>query len=353
MSYREYSTIFLTLVLLVSCTALPIITEKKPEFKDGIAEEYYNRALISMEEKNFAFALTLLIRAQRRDPENPKINREVDKLVSSLNSKAVYKNEMIQIGKGLLSPLQFILTYERGNESYPVADMPVFFFFNKGEGVLTENAVTNDLGLAKCYVESIKDFEGMIKIQALVSLNSDDQFITLNSLTREYIFSSISLFDLRYSISMLIDMENPVEKEFFPSFCNRALEIFTENEFSHVTCDTAVNRILFTSAFTHDKPSIQLLANSYGAEIVILLKVTSSFASSPSTDFFFSNAHAEIKIIDTREFIVQFEEETFDKGAGQFKRDSEYQAILNAINRLNDKLDGYIQQLRRTNGIHS
>jgi hypothetical protein len=306
-----------------------------------------------MEEKNFVLALTLLFRAQRRDPENSRINREKDKLVSSLNSEVVYKNEIIQRGKGISSPLQFILTYERGNKSYPVADMPVFFSFNEGEGVLTENAATNDLGLAKCYVENIKDFERLIKIQALVSLTIDDQLITLNSLTREYIFSSISPFDLRYSIYMLIDMENHVEKEFFPGFCSRALEIFTENEFFHVTCDTAVNRTLFSRAFSHDIPSIQLLSNAYGAEIVILLKLTSSFASSPSADFFFSNAHAEIKIIDTREFIVQFEEETFDKGAGRSKKESEYQAILNAINRLNEKLDGYIQQLRRTNGIHS
>ncbi len=353
MSYREYSTIFLMLILMVSCTALPIITEIEPVFKDRITEEYYNRALISMEENNFTTALTLLIRAQRRDPENSKINREVDRLVSSLKSKVFYKNEIIQRGKGIMSPLQFLLTYERGNKRYPVPDMPVFFSFNEGEGVLTENAITNDLGIAKCYVESITDFERMITIQARVSLTVDDQFITLNSLTREYIFSSVSPFDLRYGLSILIDMENPVQMEFFPIFCRRALDIFNENGFSTVKCDTAVNRTLFSSAFAHDKSSIQLLANASRAEKVILLKVTSSFASSPASDFFFSNARADIKIIDTQEFIVQFEGETFEKGAGQSKSDSEYQAILNAINRLNDKLDDYIQQLRRTNEIHS
>ena len=59
--------ILLIALYLFSCTALPKRTER---IVDTISEDYYNKALIALQEKNISRALTFLLLAQKRSPES-------------------------------------------------------------------------------------------------------------------------------------------------------------------------------------------------------------------------------------------------------------------------------------------
>ncbi len=341
--------VLLSIILwIASCTGLQKVYHIEVEPRDKIAEEYYREALVKLKEKNISEALILLLRATHHNPHDSKIKRELNRLVSSLESEVDYRSEVIQKGSGLESPLQYILYYKTDRGKHPVSDIPVRFTFREGRGILTENAITNDLGIAKCFIEEITDFDRTIIIDATIFMDIHQEEIVFDPLTQEYVFRNISIFDTPHSIVLYVDK---VPDNCPPGLCAIALEPFHAHGFSDVRCYYSENKDLFQSAFSLDKSATSLLKNDTQSDIVVLLKVKPSFVMRQSIDFYLYDALAEIKIIDTHTFLLQFEENTTERGAGRSSEESEYQAILSAIRSLNRKVDEYLSRLRRRNGI--
>jgi len=346
------SPIYLVLLSIIlwiaSCTGLQKVYQIEVEPRDKIAEEYYREALVKLKEKNISEALILLLRATHHNPHDSKIKRELNRLLSSLESEGNYRSEVIQKGSGLESPLQYILYYNTSRGKHPVSDIPVRFTFRVGRGILTENAITNDLGIAKCFIEKITDFDRAIIIEATIFLDIHQEETVFDYLTQEYVFRNISIFDVPHSIVLYVDK---VPDNCPPGLCDEALEPFHAHGFSDVRCYCIENKDLFRSAFLLDKSAITLLNNDTQSDIIVLVRIKPSFVMRQSIDFYLYDALAEIKIIDTHTFLLQFEENTTERGAGRSSEESEYQAILSAIRSLNKKVDEYLSRLRRRNGI--
>jgi len=346
------SPIYLVLLSIIlwiaSCTGLQKVYQIEVEPRDKIAEEYYREALVKLKEKNISEALILLLRATHHNPHDSKIKRELNRLLSSLESEGNYRSEVIQKGSGLESPLQYILYYNTSRGKHPVSDIPVRFTFRVGRGILTENAITNDLGIAKCFIEKITDFDRVIIIEATIFLDIHQEETVFDHLTQDYVFRNISILDVPHSIVIYVDK---VPDNCPPGLCDEALEPFHAQSFSDVRCCCIENKDLFQSAFSLDKSAVTLLNNDTQSDIIVLLMVKPSFVMRQSIDFYLYDALAEIKIIDTHTFLLQFEENTTERGAGRSSEESEYQVIVSAIRSLNKKVDEYLSRLRRRNGI--
>ncbi len=343
------SPLILTITILSSCVAIPVTQDVSRPSENPISEDYYKRALEAVDERDIHRALLLLIKALEKDPDNTKIKIEIDNLVSSLLSESHYRMETITKGKGLSNPLYFLLYYKRDEELYPVYDMPIHFQFTDGMGLLTADAITNDAGIAKCYVERIDNYDQTISIEASIVLESDDRSIQLDSLSQSYTFSSISILDQPQRVYIYFESTDTLETSAqFTYLSGFITEIFFENGFSDVECIYMKEKILFNRALSMDLASINVLAN---AENLVLTRINTSFISQQSVDFFFSSANIMIQIIDPGSLTILYRDEVQKKGAGSTRERSAYQAVVNAMNELGKNVDLYLKELRKVHGV--
>jgi hypothetical protein len=321
--------------------------EERPGAKlDPIAEEYLAEARVSLDRGEVASALVSLLRAGARSPGNKKVEKELEEITGSMRSEAYYTPETVQMGKGLSSPLQFVLTYRSGNEPVPLADIPVRFDFAKGSGVLTGEAVTNDLGIAKCYVESITDAAEGVLIVGRVVLRADDLAVEIDSLTRTYEFTSFSIFDTPHVLLISGDETHPLPEDVSKTMCGKVQALFSGKGFSRFACGTVTHPSLFRRAMELDRSAVRLLGDEQGAKVLLLLDVRPSFLSQPSSDFYFYRASLTVKMIDVQSFRLYFESTKEERGAGPTSDLAEQQAVGNALGRLSADLELYIATLR-------
>jgi hypothetical protein len=336
-----------------SCAQFSLKGEKAPLKRKGdrIAEDYYNMAMEAIGEEKIAYGIEMLLKAQTRDPGNREIKDALGKVIGSLGSEVFYKQEIIRKGKGLSKPLQFILFYDSKDKRTPVSDVTVDFQFLEGNGVLTGQAVTNDLGIAKCYVEDLSGFKSSVVIEAKVMFSAGESVLEPESLRKEFSFRNISLFDVPHRLIMHVKSGQEVKKEYYPNLCNEVLRPFLENGFSVVTCNYEFHRAIFERAFDLDRPSVQVLKTEEGAEIFVLFLITGGIISKQTQDFFMSQAHVSMKIVDTETYALLHEVQKTETGAGPSDEASLYRAILNALARINEDIISYVEELRRTYGL--
>jgi hypothetical protein len=313
---------------------------------DPIAEEYLAQAGLFLDGGDVASALTALLRARARSPRNRKVERGIREITGSMRSEAFYAPEPLQLGKGISSPLQFLLTYENGSEAVPVAGMPVDFDFVKGSGVLTGKAITNDLGIAKCYVESVTDAAEGVLIRGRVILRVDDLEAELDQLTRTYEFSSFSIFDAPHTLLVSGGETHPLPDDVPPEVCAALQALFTAKGFTRFACGAVTHPSLFRRAMELERPAVRLLGDEQGAKVLLLLDVRTAFLSQPSPDFHFFNASLTVKMIDVESFHLYFESTKEERGAGPTPDLAERQAVRNALVRLSADLESYLRTLR-------
>jgi hypothetical protein len=345
-----------SLFLLLSCTTIPRGPSVRP--MDSVAREYYAEAVENLEGGDIARALLLLYTARERSPRDRDIRAEIERVVSSLEPEAVYRKELIRKGKGLESPLQYILTYGTGDERVPVFDMPVSFTFIQGSGLLTEEAVTDDLGIAKCYVEDIRDFSDLVIIEAGVVLQAGGARIEPESLKRQFVFRDVSILDLPHLVLVRIVDPDPssAAEAAVPlpadlNLCGTASEPFYRNGFSRLSCAPADDPRIFDRAFSMDRSALALLKNQRNTGMFVLIRLTPAFFQQQSADFFLYQTAAEMKIIDAESFSLQFETSSREKGAGRTAREALDRSLVRSVEGLNERVDEYIARTRRKDGI--
>jgi len=290
--------------------------------------------------------------ADKKNPDNQDIKNDLNKLYDSIESEAFYKKETIKKGHGLKAPLQFILSYKEGDNHYPVANMPVYFHFIEGKGIISEESITDDTGIAKCFIEEITDYDKEVIIEAYIELKLNGECHVINSLIQRYTLNSTSIFDLPQTIFIFVDDDkNNIIKDIYTSSCNLLAGLFISSGFSNIRCISNVGKDIFNRAFNMDKQSIRVLGNEYNSDIITLVKLTPSFINRSSIDFFLSKADVSIKIIDVKPFSTRFEYSVTAKGAGPDKEKSKLQASSNTMKELNKHIDQYIKILRRENEL--
>jgi hypothetical protein len=337
---------FFLLLLLMSCTSLEKGTVREPV--DSVAQEYYADALRELEKNNISRALQLLSAAQRRSPGDPDIRRMLERVLSALEPETIYRHEVIRKGKGLSSPLQYILRYRTEGGEVPVWDIPVYFSFLEGSGLLTQEALTDDLGIAKCYVEEIRDFKSLLIVEARVIVEFPGGRMEPDSLVRTFVFRDVSVVDVSHFI--LLHLEG-AHFSFHQDPCTDCVQAFQRNGFSEVRCALSDNSSIFEDAFKMERSALKILKNQNGANILVLLKLSPQFMEQQSADFYLYRAFAQMKIIDTDTFSLQFEDSSTVKGAGSTAQEAEERSIARSIEGLNLKIEQYLMLIRRRNGI--
>jgi hypothetical protein len=341
--------LILTLTVFSSCVAIPVTREVSRPSGNPISEDYYTGAMEALGDRDIHRTLLLLMNALEKDPENTKFKAEIDNIISSLLSESHYRMETITKGEGLSNPLYFLLYYKSEDELYPVYDMPIQFHFTGGTGLLTSDAITNDAGIAKCYVERIEAYDQTVSIEARIVLDLNGRSIQLDSLNQNYTLSSISILDQPQRVYIYFESTDVSETNTQFSFLSGFItELFRQNGFSDIECIYMKEKILFNRALAIDLPSINVLA---GSENLVLTRVETSFISQQSVDFFFSSALITIQIIDPGSLAIQFLDEVQKKGAGSTRERSAYQAVVNAMNELGENVDLYLKEKRKAHGV--
>jgi len=335
-------------LLFLSCTRVAIIKEEKPTIKNRIGEEYYLKAKEAFKDRDISNTLRWLIIAKRKDPGNRDIEDDFKKIIDSLESDVYYKNITIKKGEGIRSPLQFLIFYRENDKIYPAKNIPVYFHFLKGKGVMSEESITDDMGIAKCFVDEIKDFDKEVIIEACVEFEDSGEGYRIDSLTRRYKFSNITLFDQPQTLIVSIDYDKGHDiQDLYRIVCNELLELFINRGFSNISCIKNIEREVFDKAFNMDRLYVRVLGNKYNSKIVTLVKIAPSLVKRSSIDFFLSEAEVSAKIVDVMSLDTLLEYRTTQKGAGQNELMSKKRAIENAINDLKNNTDHYINTLRR------
>lgn len=340
------------LMLLVSCTKISVEREKRGFIQNKIAEEYYNAAMDALEQRDIARALVLLIKAHYRAPKDSIILDSLEGLIGSLESKAFYTKETIKKGMGLEHPLQYQVLYNYNGRTIPVGDIPVHYSFYKGNGILTEGAITDNYGIAKCYVEEVTHFENSLSIKAQVILTIEGKQFPIDALSQDYFFSTISFMDMPHSVVLFFESHSLSEDhKNIPSLCTRIVNLFRDNGFTNVECMQSIDPPLFQRTFEMDKPSLQIMGDRTGSDIIVLLWIKTSYLSQPSIDFFFSQAEVSTKIMNTQNSTILFQEVFTEEGAGSTQSEAEQQALSKALGRLTERIDIYLKRIRRENGV--
>jgi hypothetical protein len=227
--------------------------------------------------------------------------------------------------------------------------MPIQFQFTDGNGLLTADAITNDAGIAKCYVERIETYDQTVSIEARIVLDSNGRSIQLDSLSQNYTFSSISILDQPQRVYIYFESTDTSETSAqFTYLSGFITELFYENGFSDVESIYMKEKILFSRALSMDLQSINVLATS---ENLVLTRVNTYFISQQSVDFFFSRANIMIQIIDPGSQTILFRDEVQTKGAGSTRARSAYQAVVNAMTELGKNVDLYLKESRKVHGV--
>ena len=343
-----FSASFL-LFLLISCATTSPVDEPVRTVNHALSNEYYTKAELSLEKGNLYDTFLNILKSLERNPGNEKARLLLERLQDSLLSESHFMKEPITRGRGMDYPLNYLLFYKPEREVVPVSDIPVKFRFVEGTGVLTQGAVTNDAGIAKCYVEQIESFDQSVIIEAVPVIEYDGNSFTLDQLAQTYVFSTVSM--LEQTQHVYVFFQNPDQEwggEQFSHLRSILSRLFRENEFLDVQFHYMTEEILFNRATALDRASIDILTD---ADTLFLIRVETTFLSQQSVDFFFSNAHIFLEVIDTSAPAVTFSDEVIRRGAGKTKEMSAYQAVVNAANDLARNLDLYLTEMRSIHGV--
>jgi hypothetical protein len=326
-------------------------SDEEPEGQQGlkldpISEEYLAESQRFLEGGDVASALDALLRARARSPRNRKIERSLREITGAMRSEAYYTPAPLQLGRGISSPLQFLLVYEDGGETVPVPAIPVDFDFIEGNGVLTGEAITNDLGIAKCYVESITEADERVLIRGRVALRIEGLEAALDRLTQTYEFTSFSILDAPHTLLVWSDESRPLPDDLPSSVCAAVETLFKARGFSRFTCGVVTHPSLFRRAIELERPAVRLLGDEQGARVLLLMDIKTAFLSQPSPDFHFFRATLTAKLIDVQSFHLYFESTKEERGAGPNPDAAERQALQNALARFTADLESYFGTLR-------
>jgi len=132
------------------------------------ALRYYIQALTAIEEF-LGQPLQIDYQGQKLYLQNT-IYASMQSDLSCLSLTAVNPKLSGKSGRALSKPLKLRVTCRKGGKAFPVDNLPLHFFFIKGEGKLISDVLSNSKGLASSPLSKIISAEGIQIVKAKVNL---------------------------------------------------------------------------------------------------------------------------------------------------------------------------------------
>jgi len=301
-----------------------------------------------LEQKDYANALINILRAEESgvdDELDYDIGEFKDNLLEGLNARALYEKQLVEIGKGLNTPLKYMVFYMEGEVIYPAFNLPVSFEVKKGKAQITEKGFTNTSGVAECEVNTIESLdENELTITADVTLGLEGKTYSIAKLQREFTLQYKSIKE--QTISFIV-FEKNIDEIVLNSVSGRLIEdFFIENGFSVLQGINEHNRELFIRATSGDQDSLNEYKNILETSLIAFAHIESVFSSKVSEGFYFAKSNIILNVIDAETNRMIFNSVIKDiKGAGNTEEKAGRKAINEAMEEFLEKLKGEINDI--------
>jgi hypothetical protein len=228
--------------------------------------------------------------------------------------------------------------------------MPVRFGFRRGAGSLTERDITNDAGIARCYVERIVDFSRSVVIEAAVPhpLAEDE---VIEKLTRVYTYGRLSPLEQPQRIFVHFGEPRFARPGRIETLLSGLVTAFEEAGFSNTETTYMEEPTIFTRAFGGDPPTIDLLSGPATAGTLLLCMVGAPRTTQQSSDFHRSLISVQLRFIEPESRMVTFEDEVEGRGAGATADEAERRAFRRGLEAVLQSIDTHLTDMRRKHGF--
>lgn len=334
-------------VLVVSCSSLPADHQKTETVALLLTDRYYDQAVKALQHEDVHRALRLLLTSLEKDPHNEKAQKTLERITDNLHAEAVYTREEVKLDQGLSKPLHYFLVYREDKQQYPVKDMPVRFRFLHGEGSLTDHDITDDAGIARCYVDRVDRFGDSLVVQGAAVVETDGGEKVLDEVAVSFIFGSVSPLDREQRVIVHLDWRGNARR--YDHLRQKLRTVFEQQGFTRICFDYLDNGYLFRRALEGDRGILAALSGSQELGSVLLVGVEQIAHSQASPDFHtvVMRVSAQYLVAETPLFREQFEQ----RGAGSTETEAGDQAFAEAIEQLSEILDRNLDVYRRTYGV--
>ncbi|MFW6181558.1 MAG: hypothetical protein ACOC8N_07405 [Spirochaetota bacterium] len=334
-------------VLAVSCSGIPVGRRGGGEASLLLSDRYYTQAMDALERRELSRALALLLQSLEKDPHNRKAKQAFERVTGNLRAEAVYTPQEVKLGQGLSKPLHYFLTYQDGEERYPVQGMPVRFYFIRGEGSLTGHGITDDGGIARCYVDRVDRFDESLVIRGAATVETSGEEWVVEQAGVSFTFGTVSPLDREQRVIVHFDREGSAER--YRVLRGELQELFTGHGFTDVGFEYLDDGYLFARAMEGDRGVLAALAGSSQHAPVLLVGVERVSHSQASADFHLAVMQVSARYMDAG--TVLFRERLEQRGAGSTEEEAGDRAFSAALSTLVESLDRYFDHYRRKHGV--
>jgi hypothetical protein len=348
---RKWSLIFcLTIILYSGCTInrKAIQEQKESEIFLRQKRELLEKARVYLKNRDYANALINILRAENIEDEG-EVDYEItdfkNNLIDKLNARAIYKDEDIQIGKGLKNPLQYMIFYMEDEIIYPAFNVPVIFNVKKGNAQIVEEVFTNTSGIGECVVSRVESLvQNELIIRAGVHFDIDGESITIAKLGRDFTLYHTSIKEKPIAF---VFFEKNMEEIVSNSSSGTLIEdLFIKNGFSVLHGKNEKNWELFFSATNGDLDSLKTYKDELNSKFIAFAYINSSFSSKVTDDFYFARSNIILNIVDSETNEILFSTVVEDvKGAGNTEEKAGRKAINEATKVFIEKLHSEIDNI--------
>ena len=314
----------------------------------GSKYELLEKANTYLKNRDYANALINIISAEKAGGGrelDPEIRVFKNNMIEKLNARAMYEKEVIEVGKGLELPLQYMVFYMEDEIIYPAFNIPVTFEMKKGKASITGKSYTNTSGVAECEVSKVESLvENEIIISADVYFDIAGETFYIAKLYREFVLHYKSIKE--QAVSFII-FERNIDKVVLNSVSGKLIEdFFVKNGFSVYHGINESNRELFSGAVNGEPDSLKVYRDKLNTELIAFIYIESGFSSKVSEGFYFAKSKIILNIVDVETNKILFNSVVEDiKGAGNSEEKAGRKAINEATEKFIEKLTGQIDSL--------
>jgi hypothetical protein len=333
---------------VVSCSGVPVSPRSRSDSSLILSDQYYYSALEALEQHEVHESLLLLLKSLEKDPHNSAAKATWSRVVGNLNAEPVYSREEIKKGTGLDSPLYYFLTFRGEDEQFAVSGMPVRFLFSQGDGSLTGHDITDRDGIARCYVEEIRDFHRAVTITGTAFVEGPAGEHPLEGKTVSFVFGEISPLDQPQRVFAYFGRHATGER--FRFLSEELDRVLTGSGFTDLEFNLIEDGYLFNRAWDGNDSTLTALSAGNPPASVLLVEVEQVSLVQRSVDF-----HLAVMSVGLRYFEPDSQElftrQMEARGAGSSESDAVDQAFRGAVNQLTEDLNERLDEYRRRYGI--
>jgi|GEM_PF-2015143 len=326
-----------------------IVEEKKTiELAPSEKRDLLVKAKNYLEQKDYANALISIVRAEKAEGDEElsnEISEFKNNLIEKLNARAIYEKKSVEISKGLVVPLKYMVFYREGEVIYPAFNIPVAFEVKKGKAQITKKGFTDTSGVAECEVSKVESLpEGEMVITAGIYLEIEGETFTISKLQRDFTLHYKSIKE--QTISFVVYEKN-IDQIVINSTSGKLIEdFFIENGFSILHGIDEDNKDLFIGATSGNIDSLNEYKNRLDSSLIAFTHIESFFSSKISEGFYFAKSNITLKIVDTETNRIIFNSVIEGvKGAGNTEEKAGRKAITDATREFISKLNSEIENI--------